>query len=425
LSDDKKDLTRIEELGEFIHELSEETSFEESPPDLPADETNFESPFEETPQENSEESQDSFTTENSDFSSSDNFTSSEESEFNTESTFTDSTPFSDQPVDHSNETNHQEDTFGQENFTSPEIEESTPELETKPDSEFETTTSIESDFSSPFTNDDFQEKKEEVIVQEPAKKEEPLAFANTEGMTVNSPAPEDFSEVKRFAESTHFNGMAAEGNPSFSVLISQIKFIEDAEDILRLLKELNLLGDDVEQAQKRLLRGSFLVPRISEYAAILLAHKLRRFDIDLQLGLSDDIHPPKHGEKPETGIVSKNNLYQNQHHHFQFHHPKVELSQVLISTTSSLEGYQIHRYLGIATENQLIDGHLIEEDKSLDIPKAYQDIAHKLKAQALHVNANAIVGITYQLTPLPGDLKNSSSKYRLSCSGNLVWVNKI
>jgi len=429
LSDDKKDLTRIEELGEFIHELSEENSFEESPPDLPVDEINFDSPEEENSEDNQNESSDTFTTDNNDFSSSDSFTSSEEVSFTgtdtaeeinftSESTFEDSSPFSDKQEENSSITENQ---FNDENDLFKENVESNVVAEDKQnDDEFST-------YAKDQIEEEEEEKKgqEELVVTPPIKNDETPLQVKAENTSTSFSTPEDFSEVKKFAENSHYSGMAAEGNPSFSVLISQIKFIEDIEDILRLLKELNLLGDDIEQARKRLLRGSFLVPRISEYAAILLAHKLRRFDIDLQLGLSDDIHPPKHGEKPETGIVSKTNLYQNQNHHFQFHHPKVELSQILISTTSNLEGYQIHRYLGIATENQLIDGHQIEEEKSQDIPKAYQDIAHKLKAQALQVNANAIVGITYQLTPLPVDLNHSSTKYRLSCSGNLVWVNKL
>src|SRR5690606_22631055 len=98
-------------------------------------------------------------------------------------------------------------------------------------------------------------------------------------------APENFSDLKKFAESSSFTGMASEGNPSFSVLIKEIKYLEDAQDILTLTKELGLAMDSDEVLMTRLTRGEFLVPRISEYAATFLAHKLRRFDIDIMVGL--------------------------------------------------------------------------------------------------------------------------------------------
>jgi uncharacterized protein YbjQ (UPF0145 family) len=212
--------------------------------------------------------------------------------------------------------------------------------------------------------------------------------------------------------------MATEGNPSFSVLIKNVRYLEDVNDIVILLKELGLLTDAEEQTKNRLMRGMLLVPRISEYAAIYLAHKLRRFDIDIQIGLSDEIHPPKHQETPETGIVSKHSLYQNQTHQFSFDDPKLEISQFIISATPHLEGHQVLRYMGVASEHKMIEPHLVEDSESTEIPLYYQELAQKLKAHALKAHSNAVIGLNYQLTPI-------GRKYRLTCTGNLVWVNKL
>ena len=114
--------------------------------------------------------------------------------------------------------------------------------------------------------------------------------------------PENFEDLKTFAENSSLSGMGVEGNPSFSVLIKNVRFIEDVQDILTLLRELKLLTEaDEDQVESRLMRGQLLVPRISEFAAIMLAHKLRRFDIDIQVGLSDEIHPPKHKKGRRSG----------------------------------------------------------------------------------------------------------------------------
>ncbi|HLW56349.1 MAG TPA: hypothetical protein VKY27_03135, partial [Bacteriovoracaceae bacterium] len=237
--------------------------------------------------------------------------------------------------------------------------------------------------------------------------------------------PENFEDLKKFAENTSFTGMATEGNPSFSVLIKEIKYQEDAQDILILLKELGLAMDSDEVLMKRLTRGEFLVPRISEFAATLLAHKLRRFDIDILVGLSDQIQPPKHTEEPEIGLVSKHSLYQNQSHHFQFGDYNLDISQIIISATPTLDGYQVIKYIGVASEHKILEGYLVEDENSLEISSHYNELAHKLKAHALKNQANAVVGLNYQLTPLPSQFGTSSTRYRLTCTGNLVWINKI
>ena len=315
MSNNKKDLTRIEDLGEFIHELNEDeetTSFDDFPsevPDLPVSEEESES---------------------LDFGSSE-----------------DSSPFE---TSFASEEENTSD-FGL-NFESSE-----GEAITDPVSETDFTTS---DFDTSFTDEtpawatpeatqeeatSWDAPKEEVTEEIPEKTAEPQWDAPIEEITpspVYTPpekeykTPETFEDLKKFSESSSFSGMATEGNPSFSVLIKNVRYIEDVNDIISLMRELNLLSDSEEQTRGRLMRGMLLVPRISEYAAIFLAHKLRRFDIDIQIGLSDEIHPPKHQETPETGIVSKFNLYQNQGHHFQFDDPKLDISQIILSATPSL-----------------------------------------------------------------------------------------
>jgi uncharacterized protein YbjQ (UPF0145 family) len=192
-----------------------------------------------------------------------------------------------------------------------------------------------------------------------------------------------------------------------------------------MLKELSLLVDSEEQTKSRLMRGMLLIPRISEYAAVFLAHKLRRFDIDIQVGHSDEIHPPKHQEVPETGIVSRHSLYQNQGHFFQFDDAKLELSQIIVAATSQLEGYQVVKYIGVASEHKMLEGYVVEDENSQEVPIHYHELAQRLKAHALKAHSNAVVGLNYQLTPIPGEYGISGTKYRLSCTGNLVWVNKI
>ena len=402
MSSNKKDLTRIEDLGEFLHDLNDDnSSFEPTPdlPEIPSEESDFGS---------------------TDFGSSDDstFTSSEE-----EPAFGSSTEDSTFEA-------AEENLFGADDSTFTSTEEttdfgsdfeSTEESSLNSDDPFSIEPLVEETFTESFNSPVESELEPEVEV-EPEPIPTPIYNKPTEQAYK---APENFEDLKKFAESSSFSGMGAEGNPSFSVLLKNVRYIEDVNDILALLKELGLMSDSEEQLKNRLMRGHLLVPRISEYAAIFLAHKLRRFDIDIQVGLSDEIHPPKHQETPETGLVSKHSLYQNQNHHFHFDDPKLEISQIIIAATPNLEGHQVIRYLGVASEHKMLEGHVVEDEGSAEIPRHYSELAQKLKAHALKANANAVIGLNYQLTPLPSEYGMSGSKYRLSCTGNLVWVNKL
>ena len=378
MSNKKDDLTRIEDLGEFLHELSEEesnTSFE-----TPADQVTTDQTF--------QDEELTFADTNTDFDKMDNSVTQEETLFSSEESF-----------------NTSEEAETSKNFTS-----SPPEV-----TSFETSDFEDRPFENSFSEPEAEPEAEFISDPIPVQSIPQSQFYKT---------PENFEDLKKFAENTNFSGMGVEGNPSFSVLLKNVRYVEDVNDIFTLIKELGLLVDDETQVKQRLMRGHLLIPRISEFSAIFLAHKLRRFDIDIQVGLSDEVQPPKHQELPETGIVSKYNLYQNQSHQFNFGDTKVELSQIIISATANLEGHQVVRYLGVASEHKMLEGHIVENENSEEIPRYYSELAQKLKAHAMKSHANAIIGLNYQLTPLPNEYGMGGSKYRLTCTGNLVWVNK-
>jgi len=418
LSNEKKDLTRIEDLGEFIHELNAEEDFSSEDfsselPDIP----------ESSEESDTEEGESLFGSDfGNDFGSTEEATPFESANFET-TTEDFTTSFStdeDATPDWNSETSDEIQSEDSPLFS--DETEKTSEIDPFADSSFES--SFESPVDSPveFKEEKHEEKIEDEIIEAPIAELAPLSeYKPSEDFKT----PETFEDLKKFSESSSFTGMATEGNPSFSVLIKNVRFIEDINDIIALLRELSLMIDSEEQIKGRLMRGMLLIPRVSEYSAIYLAHKLRRFDIDIQVGLSDEIHPPKHQETPETGIVSKFNLFQNQTHHFQFDDPKLEISQIIVAATQGLEGHQVIRYMGVASEHKMLESHVVEDESSEEVPRHYQELAQKLKAHALKANANAVVGLNYQLTPIPSEFGMGGHKYRLTCTGNLVWVNKL
>jgi hypothetical protein len=71
------------------------------------------------------------------------------------------------------------------------------------------------------------------------------------------------------------------------------------------------------------------------------------------MGLSEEIHPPKHYSNSK-GLVSKNSLKQNRSETKIFEEGEIDLKTIPLSTTPFLEGYQIVEYLGVISEHLVI-----------------------------------------------------------------------
>src|SRR5690606_4172552 len=123
--------------------------------------------------------------------------------------------------------------------------------------------------------------------------------------------------------------------------------------ILELLLELKVVAPENEQSTKASLdRGSMLIPRLSEYAAIILCHKLRRFHLDLLMGLSDEIQNQK---SFDSATITKNSVYGDYGHHLDLAKSHIKVHDVMTTTTTTLEGYEIVHYLGVVSERTTID----------------------------------------------------------------------
>jgi uncharacterized protein YbjQ (UPF0145 family) len=60
---------------------------------------------------------------------------------------------------------------------------------------------------------------------------------------------------------------------------------------------------------------------------------------------------------------------------------------------------------------------------SLGLNEIYQELSIELKNQAFKLEANAVVGINFALTPMidSGSAKGNTT-YKITCSGNAVWI---
>jgi uncharacterized protein YbjQ (UPF0145 family) len=445
---DKDDLTRLEDLSEYLHEedpeadellkeedppedfppefTSDEPSEEEGPPDFGSpekepdeafpseEEVNFqESSYEEDPPEFGEPS-------DAGESSFEETSDSQDSSFEETPDSQDSS-FEETPD--SQDSSFEEDDGQWQVETAPEVEDNEVDTDQEtfaplPEEE------VPQDVQENSAPQDFIPPQDDPL---PPKEEIPLASAGP------PKTYEHFQEVKSFAENMVQTKLGSGANPPYSLIIREIKSKADANAIFGLLEEHGFVSPQNKKGfEIGLEQNNLLVSHISEFSAIYIAHKIRRHCYQILFGLSDELRPSKHYEPSPLGQVGRDSIYQDK----SFEEDLEKISQdgpIIITNSPILEDYKIMRYLGIATEHAVVDHSSIisdsEEETEESLPSGlkdlYDSLALKLKPLARAQKGNAIVGVNYQLTPLPPKPFGSESpQYSLTCTGNIVRVAK-
>lgn len=345
------------------------------------------------------------------------------------------------------------------------------ESESLEDSEFES----ESDFEAETTQFETAETEEEVEEENIFQTEEDPSFVTPGVQSMNSPIEDSFSQshqketnlqpeqrenfkdLNEFGNAISYGQVAAGGNPPFSIVLRKIKYLEDSERIIEILREHGLCNESNEaDFQQGLNNGSMLISQLNEYSAIYLAHKFRRFDLEILVGLSDEVHPSKNYDMDYKGLVRKENLSQNKQETFSLEEQVIQVEAILLATTPTLENYRIDRYLGLVSAHIMIEEEEFQSLQEIDLKskndidpdellreleqdepdsktssieigleEIYQNLAESLKAKAFKMKGNAVVGINYQITPLINQKPTEQSpsiNYKISCTGNTVWV---
>lgn len=462
---DKSDMTRIENLAEFLHQEDPDVDAQlesadskdeedELPPSLDleqleeSEESETESPPEfvqedieeeeiavtESPIAESEEISFDSQTEWEGESSSE-FEAPETEEFSSSSETTWESP-DDQQWDQADAS------ISEEEMTADESDESSV-TETALFGESEANETIDS-------LDDQFSVEAEGIEEEPLLPEisEPIApppvapVPHSQRPALNLKKREDFQDLRLFGEALSYGTVSYGGQPPFTLKATGIQYQEDAEDIMAILSEHGLINEENKQTYDQMLEhNSLLVSQISEYSAIYLSHRLRRFKLQLSVGLSDEMNPSKSYQKDGRGLVTKYNLRQNVREEMAIKKNSFEARDVLLSTSNTFEGLQIKRYYDIISTHSIVSEEEMKsrpfgqkEDEAIGTSQSisdfeiglnaiYKELASDMKNEAFKREANAVVGVSYQITPMPSQSQEGPKlEYKITCTGSAVWV---
>ncbi len=422
----KSDLTRIEDLDEYVHEedpeidslfVQETDEEEETLPPLPDNEES---------EEDLLESEDL----NSDFD--DETQSSILEEMRSELTGINSTE--DLQEDESLNEDTDEHELPEEFLSSPDddieedqiLEDEAGLSENENDNEFEQSLGLDSQDH----HEDHEDHKD--IEEEQDGPQLPLESESTEIVededeevynpivnklppaNVNKVSPEDFSDVKNFAESLTFGQVRIGGNPAFSIKLSGI-YKNSQEQVKNLLQEHKLV-DDERSIDLAIDLGELLIAQISEYSAVYLASKLKHMAKEISIDLAEEIHHSDSYETSNKGLTNKNSIFQNREFRYDKKKSVLNTDSIKIFTSENIANKFVIENIGFVHEEIKVDQESYHSyDQQKDNLK--NELILKVKKQALELGANAIISSVFQLH----DSEEKESIY-LSLQGDAVII---
>ncbi len=213
--------------------------------------------------------------------------------------------------------------------------------------------------------------------------------------------------------------IARSGNPPYGIIITNIIYAEDGIEILKTLKEHQLLNNEYkEEIKNNINNGYCMISQLNEYGAIFLAHKFRSLNIQIKMGLMDEIHPSKFYDNIEfKGLVSKYNLNQNITIEGGTDIDPIENS-IIATINPELDGYNVKTYLGIINSELIVNKKELLNSGDISI-NHYNQLCLDLKSRAIMLNANAIVGVSFQVIAI------ERNKFKIDATADAVVVQKI
>lgn len=407
--DNKKDLTRIEDLSEFLHQGDDEldklladldedddstddhTHQESDLNDGLEDEAEIElSPFDYSTPDNEQEEPEEILDETQedgaffDASETDDLTSDSDQDFAEFEDFDNFENLEDQDgqLTEDSDDNFSED-FNEEDFSNEESDEGLVEItDETPYIENEEEAEAEEEFE-----ENFQAQSPPIPEQQ---------ALGPEAITPPRPkAQEDFSEVRDFAANSTYGKVAMGGNPPFSLLMQGIRSSEHDESILAILNEHGLLSDNEELYRLSLESGQLLIAHIGEFSAIYLAGKLRRYCRTIKVALAHEIHLSKsYNHEDQRGLTGPKSILQNRMKSYKKADTNFNRNDILLSSSPYIPGLMVTHSLGPMQINEKIDANEFDDINSINLIDFFED---KMKDAAFEKGANAITSIHFTI----------------------------
>ena len=256
------------------------------------------------------------------------------------------------------------------------------------------------------------------LTAEPAPTAEPGPGPVAEAVSVSAaapaPAPGPMDSVKALSENIQIAQAPVEAAYPFSLRIEGRLSAWEREKLIDLLTAENMGIREVD-LEPQLEAGRILIPRISEYAGILLVQALRGTSAEISLGPSDQIFsseetredlslPPAESAGRKVYVTPDDRATES--------HPAERIPVVM---EPELPGHPVFAVVDLVSASAGLSIQSVEAEKSPAYQDALEALKRELRYRAHRKGANAVVNFTAKLESL-----RLSSQYRLTVMGSAI-----
>lgn len=199
--------------------------------------------------------------------------------------------------------------------------------------------------------------------------------------------------------STHIQAQLEVSHP-FTLLIEGPLDATQREDLLSMLSRYQMGIREVE-LEPQFESHRILLPRISEYAGIMISHKLRSANVAITFGPSDQVSGEITHQKPLTEVIDAG---------------KTHLAESVIltnlATLPELEPFDVIDALSVSAA---LESFEVEAAKSKKFETLVEKLKTELKYRAFRKGAQAVIQLSMELKSL-----GSPSHYRLTLLGSAI-----
>ena len=239
---------------------------------------------------------------------------------------------------------------------------------------------------------------------------EPMRPAPRLSQPATTPTPAGMGKVKEYSEALSTSKSAVPASFPFSLLITGKLAPDEQARLLDILSRENMGIREIDM-EPQLESGKILIPRISEYAGILIIGALRSSRTRMRFGPSDTIFAT--AETQDSGDATLDTGERRSEAHVIDASHAAE--KIPITQASSIPGLERFTVIDVVLVTAAIRTMAVEAETSPEFGDLLEALKRELKFKAQRKGAIALLNFSVQLTPL--DLP---SQYRVVVSGTAV-----
>lgn len=259
-----------------------------------------------------------------------------------------------------------------------------------------------SEFSSPVPDLSTEPSPDlETLEEEAAPTPPPAVKAIQAGM----------EEIKKYSEhvSPTEKLQVPAGIPYSLLIVGRLKVHEKERLVSIATRELGLREVDLEP---QLEAGRILIPRVSEYAGVMIVQALKTARVKMRLGPSDTIFSSKDSMDEDAPYSSSDPIQYTTTESGQ--HP----ADLISITPDKKMGDKTLKILDTIHASMNVKASHVHSTTSSVFQESLDALKRQLKFRAYHQGANAIVSFTTQMIPI-----QDQTQYKLIAQGTAVVAN--